>query len=149
MTVQANESREALASKAFLKLANAIFELWTQKGSSDTRLLDHPWIPDELVTVGESHSGKDRREHLVPRMAICVKAHDMFSTGRSVEEVAEFIRAHVKIVLISKEEQERLDNKAHLDLRQKMPEGWTFETGDVFARLTAAGVSYRLYDLPC
>jgi hypothetical protein len=146
LTTEHQAAREELAAKTFLKVADAIHELWKQKGSSDTRLLDRPWIPNDMVTVGESHAGKDRREHLIPRMMICMRAREMFADGRSPDDVAAFLRAHVKIVLISKAEQERLDNKEHLNLRQGMPDGWSFESGDVYARLTAAEISFRLYD---
>lgn len=119
-------------------------ELWEEKGSSDTRLLDTIFIPDSYVEVGESVSGRGHREHVVPRMVICEQCHDMFHQGASLQEVADLIQRFLKIVHITKEEQHRLD--VELGLKQRMPEGWTFTEGDVFARLKAAAIEFKRYD---
>ena len=71
----------------------------------------------------------------------------MLEAGASDEHVARFLRDQVRIVLISKEECERLDRKAGLGLRQTMPEGWTFGD-DLFARLKSADIEWEVADRP-
>ncbi len=53
--------------------------------------------------------------------------------------VAAFIRDHVRIVMISKEECERLDRRGAF--KQRMPESWKIG-GDIFARLEAAEIAW-------
>lgn len=65
----------------------------------------------------------------------------MFADGRSDQEVAAYIREHVKIVEITKEEACLLDHKANFNLKTQMPEGWEVG-GDVYARLAAAGIKW-------
>src|SRR5690606_4326902 len=90
----------------------------------------------------ESVQGTERREHVVPRDVICRECLKMFARHEPLEEVAKFIREHLKIVRISLEEKNRLDNSAELNLRQRMPLGW--KVGDrVFARLDIAGITFR------
>ena len=81
---------------------------------------------------------------MVPRRVVIEACHQMLRDGLGDAQIAKFVQDHVKIVLITKEECERLDRKAHpgLGLRQHMPAGWA--VGDnVFARLTAAGISWK------
>jgi len=137
-------SEEELKQRAFRRVAFFMRDLWEEKGSSDTRLLESFFIPDPYVVVGESVSGRGHREHVVPRMVICQQCHAMFRDGASLQEVADLIQRFLKIVHITKEEQHRLD--VELGLKQSMPEGWTFSQGDVFARLKAAAIEYRRYD---
>lgn len=120
--------------------------LWEEKGSSDTRLLEALLLPDELTVVGCSTAvggvvKNARREHVVPRLVIIRKCHEMLAAGQSDEAVAKVIRDHTKIVWISKEECERLDRVAGLGLRQTMPAGWRFGD-DPFARLSAARIEW-------
>ncbi len=138
-------SARELRARACLRAATAMFSMWQEKGSSDTRLLTPPIIPDELVTVGESIAGRDHREHVVPRNIICYECHDMFLAGASVQSVAEFIGKYLKIVWISRAEQQKLDQGRQLNLRQRMPDGWSFESGSIFARLDKAGIEVKLY----
>lgn len=121
--------------------------LWEEKGSSDTRLLEAFFLPDEFTIVGRSrqHDGFGRREHVVPRLVIVRECHRMLEAGATDEEIARFLREHVRIVLISNEECERLDRKAELGLRQTMPEGWTFGD-DLFARLRRAEIEWEAAD---
>jgi len=104
-----------------------------------------PMIPDSFVIVGQSSSGGNYKEHIVPRVVICAQCHALFENGASINEVASFIRKYLKIVLISKEERDRLDKKENLNLKQRMPDGWSFDCGSEFARLHAAGISYVLF----
>lgn len=129
--------------RASLRIAMHIRGMWEEKGSSDTRLLEALFLPDELTVVGRSRAfnGKGRREHVVPRLVIIKECHRMIEAGETDQAVAELIRNHAKIVLISAEECERLDRSAHLGLRQSMPVGWKFGD-DVFARLNMAKIEW-------
>lgn len=138
-------SAEEMLERAFYRIAWNVKHMWEETGHSDTRLFDEPVIPDKFVLVGQSKSGGTYREHIVPRVFICHECHKMFEQGESIEAVARFIRRHLKIVLISKEESDRLNLKANLGLREKMPNGWVSDAGDVFERLKIAGVEYDLY----
>ena len=134
---------EERLDRACLRVAMHIRGLYEERGSSDTRLLEALFIPDEFTVVGQSeaYAGKGRREHVVPRRVIVKECHEMLRNGRDDAEIARFIKDHVKIVLITPEECERLDRKVHYGLRQSMPKGWVVGD-DVFARLVTAGISW-------
>ncbi len=136
-------SREQLIDRAFYRIAWNINHMWSETGSSDTRLLLEPLIPESFVVVGASKKGSERREHVVPRVMLCEEAHNMFGHGSSVEDVAQFLKKYLKIVLISKEEQENIDHT--LGLKQSMPDGWSFADGDPFSRLHAGNVDFEVY----
>ena len=127
--------------RASLRVAMHIRGLWEEKGSSDSRLLESLLLPDELTIVGRSRAleGPGRREHVVPRRVVVEECHNMLARGEPDVAIAKFIRDHVKIVLISNEERQRLDSKAFLGLRQRMPTDWKVGD-DVFDRLNHACV---------
>lgn len=118
--------------------------LWEEKGSSDTRLLESLFIPDGFTVVGRSDACGEqaRREHVIPRRVLVKECHRRLENGESDAALATFLRDHVKVVIISEEERQRLDRWKHLGLRQKMPSGWQFGD-DIFARLNAAGISWQ------
>jgi hypothetical protein len=132
-------SREELIQRAFLRIARNVHDKET--GRSDTRLFLEPLIPRSFVIVGQSKAGGYYKEHVVPRVVILKKCHEMFANGESIEAVAEFIRKFLKVVLISNAEQEKVD----LNIKQKMPDGWSFESGDVFQRLRSADIDFDLF----
>ena len=119
--------------------------MWEEKDSSDTRLLFDPRIPDRLTIAGRSCACTDQiyREHVVPRVLIANEIQEMFANGCADEEVALYIREHVKIVEITKEVGGPPGPEVELfDLKTKMPEGWAGRAGgDIYARLAAAGGS--------
>jgi hypothetical protein len=79
------------------------------------------------------------------KLAVIIK-----SVGESIEAVAVFIRKFFKVVRISKAEQVKLDKKLdNLNLRQRMPDGWSFESGDVFQRLRLADIDIDLFPDKC
>lgn len=145
-------SDEELIQRAFLRATRVMFGMWEERGSSDTRLLDPPLIPDQYVRVGESLDGAEHREHVVPRKVICDECHKMFKEGTEkgievdalIKLVADLIRKHLKIIHISMKEKECLDQGKQLNLRQSMPKGWSFESGDTYARLHEANIKFRL-----
>jgi len=136
-------SPEQRLERATLRVAMHIRGLWEEKGGSDTRLLEALFIPDELTLAGHSQAftGKGRREHVIPRLVIIEQCHRMLEARATDAQIAKFIRDHVRIVMISAEECERLDRAAHLGLRQTMPVGWKFGAS-LFARLEAAGIEW-------
>ena len=138
-----NFTHDQLVERAFLRVAHVMHGMWEEKGTSDTRLLESPLIPDEYVLIGESIQGNECREHVIPRNVICNQCHMMFSDAASVDEVAKFTRTYLKIVCISKDERHMLDHGKNLNLRQRMPDGWTFTDGDPYARLILAGIKFR------
>jgi hypothetical protein len=132
-------SKEELVDRTFARVARVIYELW-EEGRGDTRLLDNWLIPDEFVIAGTSKRGGGRREHVIPRIMIYDQCLEMYERKASIDDVARFIRRHLAIVHISRDEQILLDQA--LGLKTRMPDGWEFSTGDVFARLKAGGIEF-------
>jgi hypothetical protein len=134
-----------LLDRACLRVAGLIRGMWEEKGSSDTRLLEEPLLPDRLTVVGRSRAlrpgDKARREHVVPRLVILKACHAMLPAAADVE-IAAFIRDHVRIVMITEDEQHRLDHRDALGLRQTMPKEWV-PGGDLYARLRAADIAWE------
>jgi hypothetical protein len=52
------------------------------------------------------------------------------------------IETFLRIVQLTKAEQFHIDQR--MNLKNTMPDGWTFEHGDVYARLRAANVKFLL-----
>ena len=134
-----------LLDRACLRVATVIRGMWEEKGSSDTRLLEEPLLPDWLTVVGRSRAlkpgEKARREHVVPRLVILKACHAMLPNAADAE-IAAFIRDHVRIVLITEDEQRRLDRRDAHGLRQTMPKEWE-PGGDLYARLQAAAIAWE------
>jgi hypothetical protein len=137
-------TEEQLIQRAFLRVARNIRDIYEENRNSDTRLFIEPFIPNRFVIVGQSKAGREHMEHVVPCLVIRDKCHEMFDKHESVEAVAVFIRKFLKVVWISKAEQAKLDKGCNLNLRQRMPDGWTFENGDVFERLRLADIDFDL-----
>lgn len=141
-------SKAERLERASLRVAVHIRELWEETGKSHSRLLDGLFLPDQLVLAGHSHafSGTGRREHVVPLRVVINECKRLIEKEHASDQaVAAFIRNHVKIVMISHEECERLDrrdpSKQSKSLKQRMPDDW--EIGhDIFARLEAVGIAW-------
>lgn len=129
--------------RASLRVALLIRGIWEETGRSDTRLLEAPLLPDELTVVGQSKafSGRGRREHVVPRLVIIKHCLEMLKNKATDDQIAEFIRAHVKIVCVIREEALQLDSAAQHRLKQRMPADW-IPGGNPFARLEAARIDW-------
>lgn len=98
---------------------------------------------DHLITIGESINRTREntyREHIVPCILIYNRAINMTLEGKPTTEIAQMIKTHLGIVLITNEEAEKIDNE--LDLQTVMPDGWEFGH-DVFARLKVAGIELK------
>ncbi|MFT6235721.1 MAG: hypothetical protein ACJAU9_000798 [Lentimonas sp.] len=126
--------------RAFYRIAWNVFHMWKETKTSDTRLFQEPLISDKHVTIGQSESLGNYREHAIPRLVLCEKCHEMYAAGSTVQDVADFIEEFLIIVLISREEQQLLDRKDELNLKQKMPANWDFKSGDPLARLRKASI---------
>jgi hypothetical protein len=130
-------SRDQIIEREFVRLARVIFEYWEEGRGGDTRFLD--WlVSDEHVQLGRSKKGGGRREHIVPRKLIYDECERMFAQGDSIEAVAKFIRKNLWIAHITPEEARTLD--VDLGLKVTMPPEWTFDEGDIRARLRHAGI---------
>jgi hypothetical protein len=129
-----------LRGRVFQRVAYVMHHMWEENGRSDTRLLDEPLIPDKYVVVGESTRGAECREHVIPRLVLCDECLAMFSRGESIEDVAKFLQENLKIVRITRDERHLLDSNSQLNLRQRMPDGWSFSNGDPLARLKQANI---------
>lgn len=110
-------------------------------GGGHTRIIEFLLV-DEAIIVGESVNGKTYREHVVPLCVIRDESMRMYKEGKDVDEVAEAINNHLAIILISNEEADIL-NKVK-GWKTKMPDGWRFNQGDIFARLTEANIKFSL-----
>ena len=100
---------------------------------------------DSLITCGYSLKYSDfnkRREHVVPVIIIFNEMKRLYAAKASKEEIANLIKKNLRIVLISNEEQQRLD--VELGMQTAMPEGWKWGD-DIFARLHAAGIEFVQY----
>lgn len=134
---------EEVRRRAYLRVARVMYEMWEEKGSSDTRLLLEPLVPTTFVLAGESLAGTDHGEHVVPRVTICEICHAGFAEGGTPEGAATVIERLLKIVRISEEERVLIDHK--FGWKMKMPPGWDPLTGSPYARLDQAAIKYRLY----
>lgn len=126
---------EELKKRAFLRAAHVLYGHWEEGTGAHSRLFE-TLIPEGGLLLGTSVEGPGWREHVVPCAVIRDRCLQLFDDGKSIEDVAAYIEAHLKIVVISREERDRLDFK--LGLKSTMPIGW--EDGDIMARLKAAGI---------
>lgn len=143
-------TKEDKRKEAFIRAANVFFSYWRVLNQNErdsganrihSRLLEY-LIEDEFIKVGESVEGKGHREHIVPLAMIRDQAIIMFNQNYLVEDVAEMIEKNLKIVYITKTEQQYLDNE--LGYKTTMPEGWKF--GDnPFARLNKGNIKIKFY----
>ncbi len=87
---------------------------------------------DKQIIKGESKDSASYREHVVPCILIIEHAIAMVVEGSSVEEIANFIKKHLVIIKIDKNQADKINNQ--LKLKDKMPKGWNW--GDnIYARL--------------
>jgi hypothetical protein len=98
---------------------------------------------DDLITIGSSKavladpSASTWREHLVPCVIVKEEAIRMVQVGDSDVKIAEMLKRNLTILIITQNEQEKLDARH----QTTMPVGWKF--GDsIFARLDAVKIDY-------
>ena len=109
---------------------------------------------DPFITIGRSHNAirlnenQRHREHVVPAVRIKEKAYEMACGYAPAEEIAEFLRCHLLIVLITKEEAKLLDTRiteGGVKLKTSMPDYWVWGD-DPLDRLKDVGISIELYE---
>ena len=92
---------------------------------------------DADIALNDPLETDSYREHVVPCIFIHNTVIQMILDGKSLIEVAHFIKSHLFIVHITKQQREYIDFE--LGLQTSMPDNW--QVGDdVFARLRAAGI---------
>jgi hypothetical protein len=123
-----------------------------ERGGIHSRLFSHILHPErEFVCVGKSAEvlagAAVHPEHLVPCIVLIREVRKLLLKKRLAdEEIAKLLQKHWKIALISKEQAKYIDFE--LGYRSTMPDGWCFETGDTFERLTAARISLARMEAP-
>lgn len=109
-----------------------------------SRVFNYILHPEQhYVHVGQSVNVKadvaTHPEHVVPCAVLVKECFRLIESGMSTDdEIAAMLQRHWKIVTITKTEAKRLDQE--FKLKSKMPDDWSFETGDTFARLENAGI---------
>lgn len=101
----------------------------------------------DYVDAGQSSNVTENTpnhpEHVVPCAFMIKEVKRLISENQlTANEIAALLQKHWKIVTITKSEAKNLDQK--LKLKSTMPIGWSFETGDSFARLSAANIKLKL-----
>lgn len=140
-------TRDELLLRAATRVAHVMRGMLEEKGSSNTDLLEKLLIDDRLVVVGRSSVDATYREHVIPRLVLCIECHRLIQEeGKSDLEVGRFIADNLKIVLLQEHERSVLDRAKPHNLRQRMPDGWKFGD-DPFARLRVAGIQFEPYRL--
>jgi hypothetical protein len=103
---------------------------------------------ENLISLGISelvnNNTETHLEHVVPRLVLLQETRRLIEE-KSLKntEIAHLLQKHWKVARISKDEQQKLDLKSKLNLKQTMPEGWTFENGDTLARFKKADIVLR------
>ena len=106
---------------------------------------------DRLLTIGFSELARSAkasqhwREHIVPAAKIKDEVHRLVRKHAPPAVIAEFLRSHLAIMIITKQEAALLDGKltdSSENLRTDMPEGWTWGQ-DPLARLKRVGIIPR------
>lgn len=140
-----NFTHEQVKKRAFLRAAKVLYEHWEEGTGPHSRLFDillnH--VKSDLIvgrSVAASATGTGGPEHVMPCAFICKQCLELFNKGKPVEDVAAYIDAHLKIVIVTKEERRKLDSKK-LGLKNKMPPGWK-DGDDIMDRLKAASIEY-------
>jgi len=110
-----------------------------------SRIFSHILNPEKhFITVGQSQEvidGKDPHpEHLVPCATLIEESCRLIKEGMPDAMIADLLTKHWKIANISKEQAKYLDTKKGLNLQYSMPDDWSFETGDTYARLKLAKI---------
>ena len=106
---------------------------------------------DRLITIGFSELARSAkasqhwREHIVPAVKIKDEVHRLARKHAPPGVIAEFLRSHLAIMIITREEAALLDGKitnSSENLRTEMPEGWDWGQ-DPLARLKRVGIIPR------
>jgi len=136
--------------EAFRRTAYVLYSHWRISNKEEKEKLEcgghsrlfEVLIADSYVIKGKSLNGGTYREHIVPCVMIRDRAYLMFNNGYTIEDVADMIEKNLIIILLTKQEREKIDNE--LKLKTKMPDGWQFGD-DPYARLKMANIEVELF----
>lgn len=139
------DSAELRMQRAYLRLARYLYDHYEEDPAHPTarahsRAMEY-FIPMRWVLRGRSVGGT-YHEHVVPCAFIRQHSIAMARAGRPLDDAAAAIRRMLAIVIITPEEQERLDRKSKLGLKDTMPDGWCPDTGSIYRRLEIAGITF-------
>jgi len=80
-------------------------------------------------------------EHVIPNNVVFKKFVEMVRQGENDAVLGNFLRKYLKVIIITKFEQKKLDGKEHFNLKDKMPDGWDWgDNRSRYARFKAAGI---------
>lgn len=101
---------------------------------------------DSLIVIGGSprglRSSTPYREHVVPACLIRDEAIRLAQEGAGINIIADFIKHHLYVVLLTEDEATQLNEKVDqggLGYKTSMPEGWIFGDNPI-ERITTAGI---------
>jgi hypothetical protein len=122
--------------------------LQTEKRGVHSRIFSHLLNPEQyFVAIGQSQEVIDGApphvEHIVPCAVLINESFKLIENNEPKEDIAKLIVKHWKIAIISKEQAKHLDTKEGLGLKNTMPEGWDYKTGNTYARLEVAGIKLQ------
>lgn len=84
-----------------------------------------------------------RIEHMIPTEVVYCYLEALYRQGKLTGAfVAKLIKEKLFCALITREEDALLSKAG---LRKKMPEGWSFETGDMLARYRVVGIKMHTF----
>jgi hypothetical protein len=134
-----------LREKSLLKTRGGSLARYLEKrlvdgGGAHTRAFEC-FVPDSLLPQGQSHAGGGYREHVVPCALLRDKCMELLRSGIPVEQVAEWMRPYLAIVVITPDEANKMDSE--MGLKTRMPSGWRFDEDCIFDRLHVAGIEFH------
>lgn len=150
-------SKDESFQHAFKRVAVFFKDLWDEYNHNeghplpvDSRIFE-VMMTEELFSLGRSTGlqkaikqqkamdsdvpVKRLREYLVPYENLLDRVAEMFKEGKTVEDVAKMLQRLLRVILITEDELLYLEK---LGLKNKMPDGWDWDHGDVKARLNEA-----------
>jgi hypothetical protein len=134
--------------RAFLRLATYLRESLEESPDHEaarinTRAIEY-FVPPAYLPRGVSRAGIGHHEHVVPCAYLCRQSLAMLRAGHPITEVVRFLRRCLAIVAITLAERDALDRGDGPGLKDTMPDGWQPDTGDIFARLVLAGITFDM-----
>lgn len=139
---------EELKQRAFERAAWVLKHFWDEQRYDlkrevrvHSRLFD-PLVPRIYIEMGTSKKGDGHIEHLVPCVVLRDLAFKMYWDNKTEKDVSEMLGRLLRVARISTEEARHLD--VDCKLKTRMPDGWSYETGDVLARLEVAEIKLVL-----
>ncbi|WP_342051253.1 MULTISPECIES: DNA translocase FtsK [unclassified Cupriavidus] len=135
---------ETVIQRSFVRVVRYLQQTRLAREGAHSRCFEY-YLAAEHVPTGYGKNGGEHPEHVVPCAFLRDRCIARLAQGASVEEVAQEIRPFLAIVMITEAECANLDNGptcGGLGLKDTMPANWDFETGDIFARLHVAGITF-------